>query len=67
MNISSVFFILAFICAIGVVGVLGVGLFGMARNSDADKKRGNKMMQARVWLQGLAVLFLVLGFLAAEK
>lgn len=67
MGMSGIFFTLAFICAIGVVGVLGFGLFGMARSGDADKKRSNKLMQTRVWLQGLAVVFLVLGFFAAEK
>ena len=40
---------------IAVVGVLLAGVFGMARGGEFNRKYGNKLMRARVALQGLAI------------
>ena len=43
---------------VGVVGVLGAGLFGMVRGG--DPRRSNALMRWRVTLQGVAILLFVL-------
>lgn len=58
---SLFFFICAMACLLGVVASLFGGLVAMGR---AKSKASNRLMQARVWLQGLAVAFLLLSYLA---
>ena len=51
-----------------VVIVLLVGLIAMARGGEFNRKYGNKLMRARVALQGLAViLFLLIVFAASQN
>jgi hypothetical protein len=50
-----------------VVAVLLIGVFGMARGGEFNKKYGNRLMQARVVLQGIALGFFVLAILAGKK
>jgi hypothetical protein len=45
---------------LATVAVLVVGISLMARGGEANKKYGNKMMVARVALQGAALLVVVL-------
>ena len=47
---------------VSVLGVLAVGLIGLARNGDgaAGRARSNKLMQWRVGLQGAALVLFVL-------
>jgi hypothetical protein len=40
------------------------GLLAMSKGTEKDHKTSNKMMQARVILQGLAILFLFLAYAA---
>ena len=49
-----------------VLGVLAVGIVSMIRGGDFSKKYGNKLMQARVILQGLALLMFALAFLTSQ-
>jgi len=56
---SSVFNILAVLVMVAVVIVLLRGLFNMMRGGDATTS--NKLMQARVFLQFIAVILLVLA------
>jgi hypothetical protein len=45
---------------IAAVGALLLGVFSMAKGGEFNKKYGNRLMRARVVLQGLAiVLFIV--------
>lgn len=53
-------FILAIISAIATMVVMFTGAIGMARGTDFNRKYGNKLMQARVALQALTLLLLVL-------
>jgi hypothetical protein len=53
--------ILLVLALLGVLVVLGMGIFGLVRGG-GDPRRSNKLMQSRVILQGLAVL-LVLALL----
>lgn len=60
---SSLFFILTFAAMTAVVSVLALGLISMARGGAFNEKYGNRLMQARVALQGLALAFFALAFL----
>lgn len=53
-------FVLLIILMFSVVGVLGLGLVSMIKGGKFNEKYGNKLMVARVSLQGLALLVLLL-------
>lgn len=53
-------FILALISAIATMGVMFAGAIGMARGTEFNRKYGNKLMQARVGLQALTLVLLML-------
>ena len=57
----SIFIVLMGIAMLAVLASLFLGLFVMVKGGEANKKYGNKLMQARVWLQGLAILFFILA------
>jgi hypothetical protein len=61
---SFAFFIAAMACLLGVVASLFAGMFAMTRGREKDHKTSNRMMQTRVALQALTVLFLLLSYLA---
>lgn len=61
---SFAFFIAAMLCLLGVAGALFAGLFAMTKGAEKERKTSNKMMQLRVILQGLAVVFLLLSWLS---
>ena len=50
---------------IATLGVLFFGIFTMARGGEFNKKYSNKIMRARVILQGLALLFFILLMVVA--
>ncbi len=60
----NVFVVLMLLAAAAVLGVLVVGIVGMLKGGEFNKKYGNKLMQARVLLQGLALILLMLAFLS---
>ena len=64
---SAAFFILMSIAMAAVLAVLLVGVFGMARGGQFNKKYGNQLMRARVILQAVALGFFVLAVLFAKK
>ena len=49
------------------LGSLLVGVVSMAKGGEFNRKYGNKLMKARVMLQGLAVLLLAIAFFSAQK
>ena len=54
--------VLIVVAMLATLGVLGLGLFNLARGKSAQ--RSNKLMQSRVLLQGIALLlFLVFMWL----
>lgn len=63
MNSFSAF--AAIVAATAVLGVMVLGLFSMIKGGEFNKKYGNKLMQARVILQGLAVALLALAYFSA--
>ncbi|MBK6895099.1 MAG: twin transmembrane helix small protein [Alphaproteobacteria bacterium] len=60
----NVFVVLMLLAAAAVLGVLVVGIVGMLKGGEFNKKYGNKLMQARVMLQGLALVLLMLAYLS---
>jgi preprotein translocase subunit SecG len=60
---SSIFFILTLITMAAVVAVLITGIVLMSKGGEANKKYSNRLMQARVMLQGLAIGFLILAMM----
>jgi len=64
---SAVFFVLMSIAMAAVLAVLLIGVLGMAKGGAFNKKYGNKLMQARVVLQGVALAFFVLAVIAVKK
>ena len=52
---SSLSAIIIVIAMVATLGVLLVGVIGMARGGNFNRKNANKLMRARVALQALAV------------
>lgn len=52
---------------LAVLGVLGLGIFSMTKGGEFNKKHGNKLMQARVVLQGVALAMVALLFLLSQS
>ncbi|MCF8495055.1 MAG: twin transmembrane helix small protein [Alphaproteobacteria bacterium] len=50
---------------LAVAGVLVLGILSMARGGEFNKKYGNRLMQARVILQGLVLALLAVAYLAS--
>ncbi|NCT40656.1 MAG: twin transmembrane helix small protein [Alphaproteobacteria bacterium] len=64
----NMFFILSAILAgIATLGALGLGLFSMIKGGEFNKKYGNKLMQLRVMLQGVALAMLALAYYSSQN
>ena len=50
-----------------LVGVLIAGVILMGIGGKANERYGNKLMVARVWLQGLTLLSIAIMFLVGGK
>lgn len=61
MNLFSILMILAMIA---VLASLTLGLGVMIKGGETSKKYSNKLMQARVTLQGIALLLFVLAVMS---
>lgn len=62
----SGFFFIAMIIAMGAtLSVLVLGLVSMVKGGEFNQKYGNKLMRARVWAQGVALLFFALTIVSA--
>lgn len=65
MNTS--FAILAVLAMLSVLGVLALGLYSMLKGGAFNDKHGNHLMQARVYLQALALALLALAYFASQS
>lgn len=63
---STVFFVLMACAAVAVLASLFIGVGAMAKGGETSKKYSQKMMRARVILQGLALLFFVLAMVGGK-
>lgn len=59
--------IMVIFACLSVAAVLFVGLFSMVKGGEFNEKYGNKLMQARVVLQGLALTFLALAYFTSQN
>ncbi len=58
--LAAVLPMLIILSLIAVLVVLGVGIIGMLRGGDFNRRYGNKLMRVRVATQGLAILLILL-------
>lgn len=63
---SQIFVILMIVSMVAVVTSLGLGLYAMTRGGEFNKKHGNRLMQLRVTLQGLALMFFFLAWFTSK-
>ena len=64
----NTFTIIALVVAmLAVLTVMGLGIFSMAKGGEFNKKYGNKLMQARVILQGVALALLALAYYSSQS
>ncbi len=63
---SGFFSIMMIMAALSTLSILGLGLFSMVKGGDFNKKHGNRLMQLRVTLQGLTLLFFALAFMTSK-
>jgi len=61
------FIITAIFAGLATVGALGLGLFAMIKGGEFNKKHGNKLMQYRVMLQGVALVMLALAYYSTQN
>lgn len=59
-GMSIIFPIAIGVTLFAVVAVLLAGVFGMAQGGEFNRKYGNKLMRARVGLQALAIILILL-------
>lgn len=64
---NSIVYIFMFIAMGAVVLSLLLGLGVMIKGGKTNEKYGNKLMQARVMLQGLAIALFALAFMMSDK
>jgi nitrogen fixation-related uncharacterized protein len=64
---SNFFFILMAVAMVLVLVSLVFGLVSMIKGGEFNKKYGNKLMQARVWMQGIALALFVLAVWAQNS
>ncbi len=63
---STFFFILTALAMIAVLFTLVGGVASMTKGGDFNQKYSNKLMRARVILQGLALLFFALAMFTKQ-
>ena len=63
----NIFFVLMGIAMLAVVASLVLGIFVMAKGGETSRKYSNKLMQARVTLQGIALLLFAMAILFQGK
>lgn len=64
---SNIFVIMMIVAMFATLGSLAVGLFAMVKGGEFNKKHGNRLMQLRVTLQGLALLFFILAWMTSGQ
>ena len=70
MSLANILFVLVIMSGLATLGMLFVGLFNMARNTENSiegGKRSNRFMWWRVRLQFLTIILIVLWYLASRS
>lgn len=55
------------VAMLSVLAVLAIGIAGFIHGGEFNKKYGNRLMQARVILQGVALALIALAFILSQK
>ena len=66
-GMSGFFFIAMLVAMFLALGSLIVGVISMAKGGEFNRKYGNKLMQARVYMQGLALALFALAMLTSGQ
>jgi hypothetical protein len=64
---SGFFFIAMVIAMLLAFGSLVVGIVSMAKGGEFNKKYGNKLMQVRVYMQGIALVLFAIAMLSSGQ
>jgi hypothetical protein len=64
---NTFLFILIGLALLSVAAVLVLGLVSMTKGGEFNKKYGNKLMQARVIMQGVAIVLVAILLFSAQK
>ena len=70
MTLANILFVLVIISGLATLGMLFVGLFNMARNTEntvEGGRRSNRFMWWRVRLQFLTIVLIILWYLASRS
>ena len=70
MTLANILFVLVIVSGLATLGMLFVGLFNMARNTENSVeggRRSNRFMWWRVRLQFLTIVLIVLWYLASRS
>ena len=70
MTLANILFVLVIVSGLATLGMLFVGLFNMARNTEntiEGGRRSNRFMWWRVRLQFLTIILIVLWYLASRS
>jgi hypothetical protein len=62
----SLLTVMLMVAMLATLGVLAVGLAGFFHGGEFNRKYGNKLMQARVALQAVAVVLLLIILISAN-
>lgn len=66
-DMTGFFFIALIIAMFLTLAVLALGIVSMIKGGEFNRKYGNRLMRARVVMQGIALTFFALALLSAGK
>lgn len=66
-RMSGFFSVLIVLAGLATLGALFIGIFGMARGGEFNKKHGNRIMRLRVILQFSAIILIALSFIFSDR
>lgn len=66
LGMSGFFFIATLVAMFLTLAILGAGIFTMAKGGEFNEKYGNKLMRARVYMQGIALALFALTILSSQ-
>lgn len=64
---SGFFFVGLIVSMLLTLAVLGLGMVSMVKGGEFNAKYGNKLMRARVVMQGIALAFFAMAILTSGK
>ena len=65
--VMSILLVLTIIALVAVVAVLITGVIAMVRGGEFNRKYGNRLMRARVMLQAVAIVLVMLLVYSSHK